>query len=751
MADAVYDFLSSGGEIPKSSSMQKPMAQAAATPDYSTSEDPVHDFLASGGHNIGDVSKDSRGYFRRVKDAALEFQNAINSENKITTAPKAVGEMALAMTTGGLVPVAKHAIAEGAYLSGESPTTGKVIADEIIPKAVYEPQSPAGKTLANLVGTVAQPLVDAGQWAVQKAGLSETAQDVAGDFSPIVIPQAVGGAIKSIKPAIQSIKNATANTGRAITSMSDRFQELQRVGRGEPPLNAPPPAGLTPQMIRGQEPIPAEIQNAPSAASVSTTQTGSPPQPAGLPGQQASAAPSISASPLPSKPLGAPVPESSMPTRAALVGAPALSIENASPQLKQALAGEGPALSPEAIQRHVEADSLPVPVSLTAGQATGDLARLSDELNMRADHPELQRRFNEQNGQMIENVNAIRERVAPDVTDTNHVDNGAALIDSYTKMNSAREAEVSANYKALADANDGNIPVDGKAFAAATEKALGNGLVNKREFLPPTVERIVQRIGSSDQQMTFDDFTTLRTVLAKEARKATQAGDGNASHAISVVRDQLENIPMGAGAEALKPLADTAKNSARALFQDIEKDPAWTAAINGKVTPDNFVKKFVINGARDHLSTMKTNIGTDPVASQTIAASALNYLKERAGTPNDAGNFSQSGYNKALNALRPKLDSLFDPVAAQQVETLGKVARYTQEQPRGSYVNNSNTFTAAVKGTAKAAVGGALNKATYGLSGALGEAMEKGRAKAGVTESLKPAAGVKLSDIPKTR
>jgi hypothetical protein len=135
MADAVYDFLSSGGEIPKSSSMQKPMAQAAATPDYSTSEDPVHDFLASGGHNIGDVSKDSRGYFRRVKDAALEFQNAVNSENKITTAPKAVGEMALAMTTGGLVPVAKHAIAEGAYLAGESPTTGKVIADEIIPKA----------------------------------------------------------------------------------------------------------------------------------------------------------------------------------------------------------------------------------------------------------------------------------------------------------------------------------------------------------------------------------------------------------------------------------------------------------------------------------------------------------------------------------------------------------------------------------------------------------------------------------------
>jgi hypothetical protein len=747
MADAVYDFLSSGGAMPKPAAQQAP-AQNVAAPDYSASDDPVHDFLASGGHNVGEVSKDSRGYFRRVKDAALEFQNAVNSENKITTAPKALGEAALAMTTGGLVPLAKHAIAEGAYLSGESPTTGKVIADEIIPGPVYEPQSPAGKALSNLVGTVGQPLIDAGQWAAQKAGLSESAQDIAGDFAPIVIPQAIGSTVKAVKPAIRAVKDAATDSGRALTSMSDRFQELQRIGRGEPAPTSPPPAALTPQMIRGQEPIPAEMQNATSAPPASATQTAAPPQPAALPEQQASAIPAAPAPAAPSKPLGAPVPESSMPKGSA---APALTIENASPQLQKALAGEGPSLSPGAIQRHVEADSLPVPVSLTAGQATGDLARLSDEMNMRADHPELQRRFNEQNGQMIENVNAIRERVAPDVTDTNHVDNGAALIDSYAKMNAAREAEVSANYKALADANEGNIPVDGKAFAKAVDTTLGNGLVNKREFLPPTVERIVQRIGSADQQMTFDDFTTLRTILAKEARKASQAGDGNASHAISLVRDQLENIPMGAGAEALKPLADTAKNSARSLFQDIEKDPAWSAAINGKVTPDNFVKKFVINGARDHLATMKTNIGADPVANQTIAASALNYLKERAGTPNDAGNFSQSGYNKALNALRPKLDSLFDPVAAQQVETLGKVARYTQEQPRGSYVNNSNTFTAAVKGTAKAAVGGALNKATYGLSGALGDAMEKGRAKGAVEESLKPAAGVKLSDIPKTR
>ncbi len=731
MSDAVMDFLTTGA-IPKSAPAAAP-AQAPSSLPSEPTDDPVHDWMASGGANTPTVAKEAKGYFQRLKDAAVAFQGSID-KGGIGTAPRAAAQIALSGATGGPIALLKHGVEEGAYLSGESPEQAQTTAQRVIPINGYQPGSEAGQNLATLAGTVMEPMVEAGRWVARKAGLSPAAQNIAGDFAPVVIPKAIAATPGVVRDIASGVKEVTGAGARGLSSMNNRFQELQRIGRGEPALEAQP-ATLTPQMLRGQEPIPAEMQNASQTPSAAATQTASPPQPAGAVAES-----------IPAKPLGAPVPESSMPKPA-----PALTIENASPQLKQALASEGPSLSPEAIQRHVEADSLPVPVSLTAGQATGDLARLSDEMNMRADHPELQRRFNEQNGQMIENVNAIRERVAPDVTDTNHVDNGAALIDSYAKMNAAREAAVSANYKALADANNGNIPVDGKAFAAAANKALGSGLVNKREFLPATVERIVQRIGDSPDQMTFDDFTTLRTILAKEARKASQSGDGNASHAISLVRDQLENIPMGAGAEALKPLADTAKNSARSLFQDIEKDPAWSAAINGKVTPDNFVKKFVINGARDHVSTMKENIGADPVANQTIAASALNYLKERAGTPNDAGNFSQAGYNKALNALRPKLDSLFDPVAAQQVETLGKVARYTQEQPRGSYVNNSNTFTSAVKGTAKAAVGGALNKATYGLTGALSEAMEKGRAKGAVTESLKPAAGVKLSDIPKTR
>ena len=48
-------------------------------------------------------------------------------------------------------------------------------------------------------------------------------------------------------------------------------------------------------------------------------------------------------------------------------------------------------LNPTAASRHIEAGSLPVPVELTAGQASGDIHLLSNEMNARARNPALGR------------------------------------------------------------------------------------------------------------------------------------------------------------------------------------------------------------------------------------------------------------------------------------------------------------------------------------------------------------------------
>jgi hypothetical protein len=102
----------------------------------------------------------------------------------------------------------------------------------------------------------------------------------------------------------------------------------------------------------------------------------------------------------------------------------------------------------------------------------------------------------------------------------------------------------------------------------------------------------------------------------------------------------------------------------------------------------------------------------DETAAQTLKVATLDHLRQAAGVDNSFnGNFTQAGYNKALRALEPKLGSLLDPAARRARADLGDVARYSQFQPEGHYVNNSNTFVASAANKADALARKASNKA----------------------------------------
>lgn len=372
-------------------------------------------------------------------------------------------------------------------------------------------------------------------------------------------------------------------------------------------------------------------------------------------------------------------------------------LRGATPELQQAL-GSIPINQADVptVLRHIEADQLPVPIRLTEGQATGDVVKLSNEQNLRAKNPELAQRFNDQNSQLIDNVQAIRDQAAPEVFGPNLIDNGQAIIDAYKQLDADRSAVISKAYKDLEDANGGQFPVDGAQLAQNAERGLAKKL--KTEFLPPSIKAQLERF-KSGEPMTFENFEALRTNVAAEMRKADRANDGNASAALSVVRDSLESLPMtGEVAAKLKPLADRARTLARERFQIIDKDPAYRAAINDAVAAEKFVEKFVINGVNKNVKTMVDNLGPESVARQNMAAGTINWLRDRAGVVNDTGNFSQAGFNKALKRLDDvrNTELIFTPQTATQLRTLGNVARYTQAQPRGAFVNNSNTLVGAM-------------------------------------------------------
>jgi hypothetical protein len=207
--------------------------------------------------------------------------------------------------------------------------------------------------------------------------------------------------------------------------------------------------------------------------------------------------------------------------------------------------------------------------------------------------------------------------------------------------------------------------------------------------------------------------------------------------------EELEKLPLQKEAAALKPLADKARASARARFQMLEKDPAMKAAVEDSVPADKFIDTFVVKGVNKNINTMVEHLGRDSPAHQHMAAGTINWLKDKAGIVDETGNFSQAGYNRALKQLDDvqNVNAIFNQEAASQLKTLGNIARYTQAQPRGAFVNNSNTLVGALaekagKGVAMGVESG-LNLAVPGLQ--LGTSVMEMRARRAAEAQTKKA------------
>lgn len=403
-------------------------------------------------------------------------------------------------------------------------------------------------------------------------------------------------------------------------------------------------------------------------------------------------------------------------------------------------------LNETAAQRHIDSASLPVPMQLSAGQATGDIGQLSHEQNRRGAESSYAKLFNDQNNHLISNIDAIHDNSAPDVYHLNHVDAGASLIDAYKAKDADIKHYISGLYGSLRDANGGQFPLDGAQFVGSADAALAREM--KGRYIPPEIRADMEHIRGGGL-MTFENFENMRTNLAADARKAERAGDGNAAHAISLVRNALESIPMTNETAAIKPLADAARAAARKRFDLIKNDPAYESAIHDKTAPDDFIKKFVINGKVDKVRTMRDNLADDGLAGQTIASGTVNFLKNQAGIRDGTGNFTQAGYNKALKTIEPKLHDLVDPSTASHLLTLGKVARYTQEQPRGSFVNNSNTLVGGLADKAGEAAWTAADAKTLGATKVYRDFVNNAKLKERANQSLAPGAGVNTLDFPK--
>jgi hypothetical protein len=418
----------------------------------------------------------------------------------------------------------------------------------------------------------------------------------------------------------------------------------------------------------------------------------------------------------------------------------------ATPELQQALKDIPiDKINVPTFQRHIEADSLPVPVRLTEGQATADIVKLSQEQNKRGKDTELAYRFNEQNQALVDNIREIRNRAAPDVYGTKTIENSQGVIEAYKQLDSDLTKVIDQNYQNLRDAAGGQFPVDAPVLLQNIQAKLKKQLLSNEAPKGQMAE--LKRL-AKDKSMTFEDYLSLRTNLGEIARTAEK---GNERKAASFMIEELEKLPLQKEAASLKPLADKARASARSRFQMLEKDPAFKAAVNDSVPADKFMEKFVINGVNKNIETMVNHLGKDSPARQHMAAGTINWLSDKAGIYGEKPNFSQAEYNKALKKLDDvnNIPQIFDAQTASHLKTLGNVAGYTQFQPRGTFVNNSNTLVGSLAEKGKNAIafgvekGGNLLVPGLQLGSTVMESRARRAAEAETRKALELGAGTK--------
>jgi hypothetical protein len=264
------------------------------------------------------------------------------------------------------------------------------------------------------------------------------------------------------------------------------------------------------------------------------------------------------------------------------------------------------------------------------------------------------------------------------------------------------QAAVRGLYDEAERLNSGAITLDGAAFVNQASQSLDQ--VRRGAFLPAQVRSIMDDIVSRQRQgvpMTLDDVEQLRTILATEARKASRAGDGNTAMAVGVVRDALEAQPTNSvRGEVANAAFNRARAGHRARMNMQEQSPALAEAIDGG-QPDRFVQQYIIGGGStvQDIAALRRAIASDPEALDSVRSQIVSYLKGKAigGTSEEGATFSQSAYNKAIEAIGDrKLRAFFSAQEVEQLRQVGRAARYLQVQPKGSAVNNSNTSSAII-------------------------------------------------------
>jgi hypothetical protein len=323
---------------------------------------------------------------------------------------------------------------------------------------------------------------------------------------------------------------------------------------------------------------------------------------------------------------------------------------------------------------------------------------------------------NTNNGRLIQLMNETGAATSDDAIA------GAEKVISALKERGARADQIIGGlYDKARDSGGRSAALDHYAFTQRAGDLLHES--NVESFLTPDIRNKLNGFAEGRIPLTVEIAEQFKTGIGRLQRNAS---DGNVRHALGLVRQALDETPLvgaspapvnggnqlvaaggqlaeaqgaGLGQEAIDAF-NKARSMNRSWRQIVEKTPALQAVEDG-VEPDKFVQQFVVGSGNKAsvagVAALRQSIKGSPEAMGAVKAQIASTLKKAAlnGATDEVGAFSQSGFNKAFDAIgERKLRMFFTPEEVEKLKAIGRVASYEQKAPVGEAIGRSNTAAA---------------------------------------------------------
>ena len=382
---------------------------------------------------------------------------------------------------------------------------------------------------------------------------------------------------------------------------------------------------------------------------------------------------------------------------------------------------QGKQLDPAAILRKQDFDAAGIPA--LAGQVNRDPMQFARELNLRGVQnvgEPIAARLNEQNRVLQQSIGAFQDGANQDAYVA-----GNQIATSLAGTDEMLRKHVSGLYDIARQSAGKDLDVPLTGLAQDSARILGDFGDN----IPASIRSKFAALGldpanPSNQKQLF----TIEGAdsLLKTINKNDPGGMNKPmTTALGELRHAVKQAVVGADASGGPYAPAVAAAAKRFRLQDAV--PALMAAADGTVAPDDFIRRFVLNGKVEELQGMaKVLKATDPDAYGQARAQIGAHLNRAAFGENATGDkvFSAERFNKAIRTIgASKMAAFFTPAEIDQIKVLGRVGAYIHQAPPGAAVNSSNTASAmmnlagripgmpAVVSVAQAAKGAINNRA----------------------------------------